>query len=72
MKIKLKALRVNAELTQEEAAKKMNVTRETIQNWESHKTFPKMDALSKLCSVYNCTLNDIFIPTSLAESKEEI
>lgn len=70
MKIKLKALRVNADLTQEEAAKKMNVTRETIQSWESHRTFPKMDALNRLCDIYGCTLNDIFIPSSLAKSDE--
>lgn len=69
MKVKLKALRVNAELTQEEAAKKMGVTRETIQNWEAHRTFPNINSLNKLCDIYNCSLNDIFIPSSLADSE---
>lgn len=69
MKISLKALRVNAELTQAEAAKKMNVRRETIQNWESHKTFPSIGTLCKLCELYGCTMDDIFIPSTLTESK---
>ena len=71
MKIKLKALRVNADLTQEEAAKRMNVARETIQNWESHRTFPSVPALTRLCEMYNCTLDDVFIPSSLTESEQK-
>ncbi len=69
MKIKLKALRVNAEMTQDEAAKAMGVRRETIQSWESHKTFPNVAAMSKLCELYSCTMDDVFIPSSLAESE---
>ena len=71
MKIKLKALRVNAEMTQEEAARKMNVTRETIQNWEAHRTFPNMNAMGRLCDLYGCTLDDIFIPSSLANNESK-
>ena len=70
MKIKLKALRVNADLTQEGAAKLIGVTRETLVNWETNKTFPKIDSLQKMCAVYGCTLDDVFIPTSLANSEE--
>ena len=69
MKIKLKALRVNADMTQKDVAEKVSVTRETIQNWESHKTFPNVQTLQKLCVLYGCTLDDVFIPSSLAKSE---
>ena len=35
MKITLKSARVNANLTQLEAAKRLGVTRETLSNWET-------------------------------------
>lgn len=68
MKISLKALRVNAELTQAEAAKAMGVRRETIQSWESHRTFPSIASMSKLCELYSCTIDDIFIPSTPTKS----
>ncbi len=69
MKISLKALRVNKEMTQEEAAKALNVTTRTIQNWESYETFPTGFQLIAICSVYGCELNDIFLPEKLAKSE---
>ena len=71
MKITLKALRVNADLTQLEAAEKIGITRETLIKWETHKTFPKIDVLQKMCGVYGCTLDDVFIPSSLANSEDK-
>ncbi len=70
MKISLKALRVNAKLTQEEAAKSLNVTAKTIQNWESYETFPTGRQLISICSVYRCGLDDIFLPEILAKSED--
>ncbi len=68
MKIKLKALRVNAELTQPEAAKAIGITERTLQNWESYSTFPDAMQLMKICAVYGCEMNDIFLPDVLAKS----
>lgn len=70
MKIQLKALRVNADLTQEKAAQLIGVRKETLTNWEKYKTFPKIDVLQKMCEVYGCTLDDVFIPSSLANSED--
>jgi len=69
MKITLKALRVNRDLTQDEAAKILNVTAKTIQNWESYTTFPTGKQLIEICTAYGCELNDIFLPTALAKSE---
>ena len=51
-------------------AKAMGVRRETVQNWESHKTFPNIASMDKLCNLYGCTMDDVFIPSSLAESEQ--
>lgn len=68
MKISLKALRVNADMTQEAAAEKLNVSKKTLQNWENNATFPTAQQLMKVCSVYGCELGDIFFPAWLAKS----
>lgn len=68
MKVSLKALRVNADLSQKEAAKQIGTTARTIQNWEKYSTFPSASQLIKICTIYNCNLNDIFLPDKLAKS----
>ena len=68
MKIKLKALRVNADMTLDIAAEKLNVTVRTLQNWESYTTFPNTLQLAKICDVYGCTFDDIFLPDILTKS----
>lgn len=69
MKITLKALRVNRDLTQEAAADKLNITIRTLQNWEDYKTFPNGPQLVKICSVYGCELTDIFLPEVLDKTE---
>lgn len=51
-KISLKAARVNADLTQKEAAKLLEVSKKTLQNWESHKTMPRTDKITTICKLY--------------------
>lgn len=51
-KISLKAARVNADMTQEEAAKLLNVDKSTIASWENGKTQPKYTQCVKLSEIY--------------------
>lgn len=66
--ISLKAARVNAELTQLEAAKRLGVCKSTIMNWESGKSSPTADNLKALCEVYQMPYDCIFLPERLAKS----
>ncbi len=52
MQISLKAARVNAEMSQREAAERIGVDVSTVLKWEKGKTSPKAVQLQKLCEVY--------------------
>ena len=52
MRITVEAARVNAGLTQEEAAKALNVTKKTVSSWENGKTFPRTDKINAICALY--------------------
>ena len=52
-KISLKAARINARLTQVEAAERIGVTKETIINWEKSKSEPKLKQVKRLADIYN-------------------
>lgn len=70
MRISLKALRVNKEMSQPDAAEALKVSVKTLQNWEKYLTFPTGPQLVEICRLYGCDLNDIFLPEVLAESEE--
>lgn len=59
-KITLKAARVNAGLTQEQAAKKLGVSRSTLQNWETGKSFPKQPNICAMCEIYDVPFDALF------------
>lgn len=49
MKISLAAIRVNADITQKELAKKMKVSNKTINNWETGKVNISKERLQEFC-----------------------
>lgn len=59
MAITLKAARVNKGYTQREAAAIIEVTEDTISNWERGKSFPNVPQLKKIEEVYGVTYNDL-------------
>ena len=61
-KISLAAARVNARMTQEDVAKIMHISKQTVANWENGKIVPKIAQLEMLCKIYNITSNFIFLP----------
>lgn len=65
-KITLKAARVNANLSQAEAAAKIGVAVSTLKNWEAGKTFPNQPKIQRLCEVYGISFDVLFFDTQLA------
>lgn len=63
LQISLAAARVNAKMTQEEAAQSLHVSKQTIVNWESGKAEPKTSQARELSKLYNMPLEYIFFET---------
>lgn len=65
LKISLEAARVNARLSQKEAAKILKISHCTLSNWEKGKTYPPADKISMLCELYNISYDAInFLPSN--------
>lgn len=60
IQISLAAARVNAGLTQEDMAKKMNVSKQTIVNWEKGLSEPSISQSRELSMHYGIPLENIF------------
>ena len=54
----LRHLRGN--MTQEELAEKMNISRQTVSKWELETAQPEMDKAIELCNLFQCTLDNLF------------
>ena len=56
---KLKNARIEAGLTQEKAAEKIDVSRQTISNWENEKSYPDIISVIELSNLYSISLDDL-------------
>lgn len=59
MAIQLKAARVNANLTQEAAAKALGIGKNSIINYESYRSKPSVDLAKKIATLYGMKVDDI-------------
>lgn len=59
MKVTLKAARINAGFTQAEAANRLNVSKDSVSNWERGKTYPDIPSLKKIEKLYGIDYKDI-------------
>ncbi len=53
IKLTLKAARVNAGLTQSQAADKIGISKYTLGNYEKGITIPRTDRLNRMAEIYN-------------------
>ena len=58
-KMSLRALRVNANYTQQEAAEKIGVSQKTLSNWENGVTYPNQIQIEMICDVYGVSYDSI-------------
>lgn len=68
---RLKTQRQKAQLSQEELADRVYVSRQTISNWENNKTYPDVNSLVLLSEIFQVSL-DILIKGDIDAMKEEI
>lgn len=70
MALTLKALRVNKGLTQDQAAEYLDVTPDTLSNWENGRSFPNVPSINKITKLYDVSYDDIiFLPDTSTKLK---
>lgn len=76
----IKKIRTDNELTQEELAKILNVSRKTISSWETERSFPDIETLNKLSHQFEIPINQLlekdldakkYIPHLFAKNHEK-
>ena len=55
----LKKLRKSKNLSQEELAEKVMVTRQSVSKWETGEAYPEMNNILELCKIFHCHINDL-------------
>lgn len=63
----LQFLRTQKDITQEQLAEQLNVSRQSVSKWESGTSFPEMDTLLRICDLYTVNL-DTLLRGSVEES----
>ncbi len=66
----LRFLRTNREMTQEELAERMAVSRQTVSKWESDNAYPEMEKLIALCELFSCTMDALVRGDLTTETQE--
>lgn len=65
---RIKKHRVKQNISQDELALKVFVSRQTISNWETNKSYPDIKSLTMLSNIFHVTLDD-FIKGDIEEMK---
>lgn len=69
---KLKKARIKAGFTQEKAAEEIDVSRQTISNWENEKSYPDIISVIALSDLYSVSLDELLKgDQKMAEHLEE-
>lgn len=71
-KYTLKAIRVMRDLSQQEAAKELDVSPDTLRSYEQGKSFPDVPMIKKIEKLYGVTYDElIFLPEDYGETVKE-
>ncbi|MDT2829905.1 helix-turn-helix domain-containing protein [Vagococcus carniphilus] len=56
---KIKSIRQENKLSQEEFSEKFNVTRQTVSNWENGKSVPDLETIVRMSSEFNVSTDEL-------------
>ena len=69
---KLLYARKKANLSQEEIAERLNITRQTVSKWESNETVPNINQVKLLAKIYKISLEELLNYNKIDEEIESI
>jgi len=55
----LKKKRIEANLSQEGLADRLNISRQSISKWENEKGYPNIETLLKISDIFNITVDEL-------------
>lgn len=55
----LRKIRKENNLSQEQLAEKLNVSRQSVSKWESGQAYPEMDKVIQICQLFNISVDDL-------------
>lgn len=67
----LQHLRASRNMTQEQLAMLVGVSRQSVTKWEAERACPEMDKLLKLCQIFDCSLDDL-VSGDLTAREEDV
>lgn len=65
---KLPKLRKENNLSQEQLADRLGVSRQAVSKWELGHSYPDMDKMIQMCNILNCTLDDLMDDGTIGNS----
>ncbi|EOH92874.1 hypothetical protein UAW_02915 [Enterococcus haemoperoxidus ATCC BAA-382] len=68
---KIKELRTTNQLTQEQFAIRLNVTRQAVSNWENNRNLPDLELLILISSIFHISLDELILGGSNVNNMTE-
>lgn len=68
-KDKIRKLRESHDLTQEELAKKVTVSRTAVSKWETGKGYPSLDTLKEISLLFDMTIDELISDTDISDKR---
>ena len=66
----LQHLRATRNMTQEQLAMLLGVSRQSVSKWEAERAYPEMDKLLRMCALFDCTLDELVTGDLTARSSD--
>ncbi|WP_437131334.1 helix-turn-helix domain-containing protein [Peptostreptococcus russellii] len=57
----IKEIRLSNNLTQEQMAKKLNVSRQAVSNWENNKNLPDLEMIITISNIFSLSLDNLIL-----------
>lgn len=67
----LQFLRKTKNMTQEDLAEALNVSRQSVSKWESDSSFPEMDKIIQICDMFCCSMDSLIKGNIEKENAED-
>lgn len=67
----LQKLRKAKNISQEQLAEMLGVTRQSVSKWESGASYPEMEKLTEICKIFHCSLDTLVNGDVMAEEQKK-